>query len=173
MKNSFVILAGTAVLLYTWAGASLAQDTNAPPPKPAATAAQSDSSVDMDAQMARMDEHMEKMQALHERMAGATTPEERQQVMTEQRLEMQNCMAMMKPMMHGGGMMGGKGGGMMGGKGGGMMGQEGSPADADAHMKMMQARMDMMQKRMDMMHMMMQSMLDQQNMMNGPKGKRL
>jgi hypothetical protein len=165
MKNSFVVLAGTAVLFYTWAGASLAQDTNAPPPKPAATAAQSDSSVDMDAQMARMDEHMEKMQALHERMAGAATPEERQQVMAEQRQEMQNCMAMMKPMMHGGG--------MMGGKGGGMMGQEGSPADADARMKMMQGRMDMMQKRMDMMHVMMQSMLDQQNMMTGSKGKGL
>lgn len=162
MKNSFLVLAGTAVLLYTWAGASLAQDTKAPPPKPAATAAQSDSSVDMDAHMARMDEHMEKMQALHERMAGATTPEERQQVMAEQRQEMQNCMAMMKPMMHGGG--------MMGGKGGGMMGQKGSPADADAHMQMMQVRMDVIQKRMDMMHVMMQSMLDQQNMMTGPKG---
>lgn len=156
MKNSFVVLVGTAVLFYTWAGASLAQDTKTPPPKPAATAAQSDSSVDMSGQMARMDEHMEKMQALHERMASAATPEERQQVMDEQRQEMQRCMAMMKPMMHGGG--------MMGGKGGGMMGQKGSPADADAHMKMMQQRMDMMQKRMDMMHLMMQSMLDQQDM---------
>lgn len=162
MKNSFVVLAGTAVLLYTWAGASLAQDTKAPPPKPAAMAAQSDSSVDMDARMARMDEHMEKMQALHERMASAPTPEEREQLMDEQRQEMQNCMAMMKPMMHGGG--------MMDGKGGGMMGQKGSPADADAHMQMMQVRMDVMQKRMDVMHVMMQSMLDQQNMMTGPKG---
>ena len=162
MKNSFVVLAGTAVLFYTWAGASLAQDTKAPPPKSAATAAQSESSVDMSAQMARMDEHMEKMQALHERMASATTPEERQRVMDEQRQEMHNCMAMMKPMMHGGG--------MMGGKGGGMMGQKDSPADANAHMQTMQVRMDMMQKRMDMMHLMMQSMLDQQNMTTGPKG---
>lgn len=87
----------------------------------------------------------------------------------EQRQEMQNCMTMMKPMMHGGGMMGQKGGGMMGGTGGGMMGQKGSPADADAHMKMMQERMDMMQKRMDMMHVMMQSMLDQQDMMTRPQ----
>jgi len=153
MKNSLVILVGTAVLLYSWAGASLAQDTQAPPPKPSATAAQSDSPMDMSGQMARMDEHMEKMQALHERMASATTPEQRQQVMDEQRQEMQRCMTMMKPMMHGGG----------------MMGQKGSPADADAHMEMMQERMEMMQKRLDMMHLMMQSMLDQQDMMTRPQ----
>ena len=161
MKSSLAFLAGTAVLLYSWAGASLAQDTQAPPPRPTATAAQADPPMDMSGQMARMDEHMEKMQALHERMASATSPEERQQVMDEQRQEMQRCMAMMKPMMHGGS--------MMGGKGGGMMGQKGSPADADAHMKMMQERMDMMQKRMDMMQLMMQSMLDQQDMMTRPQ----
>ena len=35
------------MLFYTWAGPSLAQDTKAPPPKPAVPAAQSDPSMDM------------------------------------------------------------------------------------------------------------------------------
>ena len=56
--------------------------------------------------MGQMDEHMKKMQALHEKMASATTPEERQKVMDEQRKEMQSGMGMMNQMMQGGGMMG-------------------------------------------------------------------
>jgi hypothetical protein len=39
--------------------------------------------------MARMDEHMKKMQALHDRMMSAATPEERQSAMQEARKEMQ------------------------------------------------------------------------------------
>jgi hypothetical protein len=108
----------------------------------------------MGGQMDRMDEQMRKMQSLHDRMMGATTPEERQKVMDEQRKEMQGCMAMMTPMM--------QGGGMMGGMGSGTMGQKGKPADANTQMQMMQ-------KRMDMMQMMMQTMMDQQGMMAGPK----
>jgi len=160
MKNSSALMFGTAVLFCTWAGASLAQDAKAPPPKPAAAAAQSDPSMDMSSRMARMDEHMKKMQALHEKVASAATPEERQRAMAEQRQEMQRCMDMMKPMVHGGG--------MMDGKGGGMMDQKTPPADARTHMKMMQEHMDMMQKRLDMMQLMMQSMMDQQDMMNSP-----
>jgi hypothetical protein len=85
----------------------------------------------------------------------ATTPEERQKVMDEQRQEMHGSMAMMNQMM--------QGGAMMGGMGSGMMGQQGKPADAAAQMQMMQ-------KRMDMMQMMMQTMMDQQGMMSGPRG---
>jgi hypothetical protein len=108
----------------------------------------------MGSQMGQMDEHMKKMQALHEKMVSAASPEQRQKLMDEQRSEMQACMAMMTPMM--------QGGGMMGGMGGGTMGQQGKPADT-------QMQMQMMQKRMDMMQMMMQSMMDQQGMMAGPK----
>ncbi len=75
-------------------------------------------------------------------------------MMDEQRKEMQGGMAMMSPMM--------QGGGMMGGMGSGTMGQKGKPADANAQMQMMQ-------KRMDMMQMMMQTMMDQQGMMGGPR----
>jgi hypothetical protein len=90
-----------------------------------------------------MDEHMKKMQALHERMMGAATPEEHQKAMEEARKEMQESMALMKPMMHGGGKMGG-----------GMMGGKGKFGDAQDQMQMMGKRMDMMQMMMDQQGMM-------------------
>jgi len=152
MKRSLAVVVGTAVLLA--AGMPLAQDAKAPASNPGATAAQSGSSMPMGGPMGQMDEHMKKMQALHDKMTSAATPEERQKVMDEQRKEMQSGMAMMNQMM--------PGGGMMGNMGGGMMGQKGKPADATPQMQMMQ-------KRMDMMQMMMQSMMDQQGMMAGPK----
>ncbi len=102
--------------------------------------------------MGQMDEHMKKMQTLHDKMMSATTSEERQKVMAESRKEMQESMTMMQPMMQGGATMGG-----------GMMGQKGSSADANAQMQMMG-------KRMDMMQMMMQTMMDQQGAMAMPKG---
>jgi len=153
MKNSLAIAVGTAALLA--AGMPLAQGVKAPASNPNATATQSGSSMNMTSQMGQMDEHMKKMQALHDRMTNATTPEERQKVMDEQRQEMQAGMGMMNQMM--------QGGGMMGGMGGGMMGQKGKPADATSQMQMMQ-------KRMDMMQIMMQTMMDQQGMTAGPKG---
>ena len=103
--------------------------------------------------MGQMDEHMKKMQALHDRMMSATTPEERRSVMDEQRREMQAGMAMMNQM---------QGRGMKGAMDAGMMDQKGKPADANAQMQMMQ-------KRMDMMQMMMQTMMDQQGMMSSPR----
>ena len=103
--------------------------------------------------MAQMDEHMKKMQALHDKMMGAPTPEDRQKAADEARKEMQEGMAMMQPMMQGGGMMGD----------GGMMAQKGKPADTNAQMQMMG-------KRMDMMQMMMQMMMDEQGMMTASKG---
>ena len=152
MKKSLAVAVGTVFLLA--AGMPLAQDAKAPPPKPSAMAPQSGSSMGMGSPMGQMDEHIKKMQALHEQMASATTPEERQKVMDEQRQEMQAGMGMMNQMM--------QGGGMMGGRGGGMMGQTGKPAGATS-------QMEMMQKRMDMMQMMMQTMMDQQGMMGGPR----
>ena len=131
----------------------LAQDAKAPASNPSATATQSGSSMNMSSQR-EMDEHMRKMKALHEKMTSATTPEERQKVMDEQRQEMHAGMGMMNQMMHGGA--------KTDGMGAGMMGQKGEPADAASQMQMMQ-------KRMDMMQMMMQTMMDQPGMMAGPR----
>jgi hypothetical protein len=152
MKKSLAIAVGTVVLLA--AGMPMAQDAKAPASKSNATAMQPGPSMTMSSQMGQMDEHMKKMQALHDRMTSAITPEERQKVMDEQRKEMQAGMGMMNQM---------QGGAMMGGMGPGTMAQKGKPADANAQMQMMQ-------KRMDMMQMMMQTMMDQQGMMAGPKG---
>ena len=152
MKKSLAIVVGTTVLLT--AGLPLAQEVKAPASNPGAAATQSGSPMAMGSQMGQMDEHMKKMQALHDKMMSAGTPEERQKVMDEQRKELQSGMAMMNQMM--------PGGGMMGSTGGGMMGQKGKPADATSQMQMMQ-------KRMDMMQMMMQTMMDQQGMMAGPR----
>jgi hypothetical protein len=85
--------------------------------------------------MARMDEHMKAMRTMHDRMARAKTPEERNALMAEHHKLMQEGMAMM------GGM-----GGMMGK----MQGPGGDPA----------ARQQMMEKRMEMMQSMMQMMMD-------------
>ena len=99
----------------------------------------------------QMDEHMKRMQTLHDRMMNAATPEERQNAMQEARKEMQDSMAMMKPMMHGGAMMGS-----------GMMAQKGKPTAGNPQMQMLE-------KRVDMMQMMMQMMMDQQGMTAPPK----
>jgi hypothetical protein len=134
MKKSLAMAVGTVVLLAS--GMPLAQDAKTAGSKPAVTAMQSGSPMAMDGQMGKMDEHTKTMQALHDGMLRATTPEERQKVMDEQRKEMQAGMAMMHPMM--------QGGATMGGMGGGMTGQKGKPADANAQMQMMPKRMDMM-----------------------------
>src|SRR5213594_2303210 len=114
MKKSLVWVIGAAIL---FSGAvALAQDAKAPAPGGKAAA---NPSMPM---MTQMDEHMKKMQALHDKMMGAATPEERQKAMEEARKEMQESMAMMQ------------GGGMMGG---GMMGGKGKSGDAQAQMQMM------------------------------------
>src|SRR6185295_6209130 len=134
MKRSLAFGLGAAVL---FAGAvALAQDSKVPAASGKAAAAPS---MPM---MAQMDEHMKKMQALHDQVMGAATHDERQKAMEAARKEMQAGMTMMKPMMQGGGMMSG---GMMGG---GMMGQKGKSGDAQVEMQMMGKRMDMMQMMM-------------------------
>lgn len=152
MKRSFAVAVGAVALLA--AGTPLAQDTKPPTSQPGAATTQSGLSMSMGSQMGQMDEHMRKMRALHDKLMGATTPEERQEAMEEQRREMQSGMAMMNQMM--------PGGAMTGDMGRGMMGPQGEPADANA-------KMQMMQKRMDMMQMMMQTMLDQEGMMAGAR----
>ena len=152
MKKSVAIAIGSALVLA--AGMPLAQDAKAPASNPKATAAQSPSTMNTSSQIRQMDERMKTMQALHDRTMSATTPEERQKVMDEQRKEMQGSMAMMNQMM--------QGGAKMGGMGAGMTGQAGKPADASVQLQMMQ-------KRMDMMQMMMQTMQDQQGMMADPR----
>lgn len=93
-------------------------------------------------QMAAMDSQMKVMRAMHEKMATAKTPEERNALMAEHMKTMQDGMAMMN-------MMGGAG---MGGMGG-MQGQK--PMQGN-----MNERQQMMEKRMDMMGTMMQMMMD-------------
>lgn len=128
----FTLLAGTAgaVEEHHPADAKPAVTATSKPGKPAAQAGM---------QMQQMDQMMEKMQDMHDRMIAAKTPEERQKLMDEHRMLMQDGMAMMKGM-------GGKGSSMMNGAGAGgmMMGP------------------DAMEKRMDMMQMMMEMMMDRE-----------
>ena len=91
--------------------------------------------------MAKMDEHMKAMQAMHEKMMAAKTPEERQALMDEHMNLMQDGMGMMQQM----------GAGMQGM--GGMQGGKCMPTN-------MAERHQMMEKRMQMMESMMQMMLD-------------
>ena len=150
MRNSVAVAVCTVFLLTP--GMASAQDAKPSTPSAARASTQSGSAMSMDSRMSQMEQHMQRMQALHERMTNASTPEERQKVMEEQRNEMQSGMAMMNQTM--------QGGGMMGGAGSGMMAHKGEPADVNA-------QMEMMHKRMDMMQMMMQTMMDQQGGMAG------
>lgn len=121
-------------------GVSSARDSEAPAATPAAQAM---CCMDSSAHMGQMDAHMKRMQALREQRASATTPEDRQRLIDDQRREMQQGMAMMQAMPHGGS--------MMGGAGMGTMGQKGTPADQKTQMQMMEKRMDMMQTMMQVM----------------------
>jgi hypothetical protein len=85
--------------------------------------------------MSKMDAHMKAMSEMHDKMARARTPEERNALMTEHMKLMQDGMAMM------GGM-----GGM-----GGMKGMPGMGGDMPGHQQMMEKRMEMMQSMMQMM----------------------
>jgi hypothetical protein len=127
-----------AIAAVIAAGIASGQDSASNPAKPGAQPA---CCMDSKAQMGQMDAHMKQMQALHEKVASATTAEERQRIMDEQRQEMQQGMAMMQPMQHGGSP--GSGAGMK------MMDHNGKPADQAARMQMMEKRMDMMQTMMD------------------------
>jgi hypothetical protein len=81
--------------------------------------------------MSKMDAHMKAMREMHDKMARARTPEERNALMADHMKLMQDGMAMM----------GGMGPGGMHGMGGDMAG----------HQQMMEKRMEMMQSMMQMM----------------------
>ena len=108
--------------------------------------------------MVRMDEQMKTMQAMHDKMTRAGTPEQRSVLMAEHTKVMQDGMSMMGSMGPDG-MMGKGGMGAMGvGKGGmpGMQGMQGKgPMEGDMGM-----HYQMMDKRMQMMQSMMQLMMD-------------
>ena len=151
MRNSLAIASGALFLL---AGSTLlAQPAKAPASSSSIAPAPYGSRMTMPMQMEQMDEHMAKMHTLHEKMASASTPEERQSVMEDQRQEMQRGMAMMHDM-H-------QGASPMAGPGMGKSGQMGAPSDP-------KERLQMMEKRLDMMQMMMQTMMDRQGMTVGP-----
>ena len=83
--------------------------------------------------MSKMDAQMKKMREMHEKMAAAKTPEERNKLMAEHMKTMQDGMQMM--------------GGMGGMAGTGM----GDTKDMPAHHQMMDKRMAMMESMMQMM----------------------
>jgi len=87
--------------------------------------------------MAKMDAHMKTMQAMHEKMMNAKTPEERSPLMAEHMKTMQEGMAMMD--------------GMSGAGMGGMQGMQGMTGNMGARHQMMEKRMEMMQGMMKMM----------------------
>ena len=93
------------------------------------------------AAMAKMDEHMKAMQAMHEKMLAAKTTAERQALMDEHMKLMQDGMGMMQQM------------------GAGMQGMGGMQAGKSMPVNMAE-RQQMMEKRMQMMESMMQMMLD-------------
>ena len=100
--------------------------------------------------MAAMDTQMKTMQAMHDKMMAAKTPEERNALMGEHLKTMQDSMRMMNGTADGmGGMMGDRMGGMKSDMKGGLK-------------SAMAARQQMMEKRLDMMQAMMQMMMDRQ-----------
>ncbi|ASJ73364.1 hypothetical protein [Granulosicoccus antarcticus] len=99
-----------------------------------------------DAQLARMDEQMTVMQAMHDKMMEARTPEERSAMMAEHKKVMQNSMTMMGEM----------GSGDMMDKGDmkdkpDMQDKDPMHGDMGNHHKIMEKRMQMMQSMMQMM----------------------
>jgi hypothetical protein len=106
-----------------------------PAPRPAAGSASTPGAMGMrgmaSPDMARMESQMKAMQQMHDKMAAAKTPEERNALMAEHMKTMQDGMNMMNGM-----------------SGGGMGGMQG---DAATRQRMMEMRMDMMQSMMQMM----------------------
>ena len=121
-----------AVALVT---ASALTACNTAPAMPMGTA--SANSMARPDQMGKMDAQMKMMQAMHEKMMNAKTPEERSKLMAEHMKAMQDGMAMMD--------------GMSGAGMGGMKGMQGMQGDMGAHHQMMEKRMEMMQAMMKMM----------------------
>ena len=131
MKSIRTFTAACVVLTAVSAGAQTSPATGgAKPPSMPAHAASMPGGNPAD-RMALMDKQMQSIREMHDKLARARTPEERQALMTDQ----------MKLMQDGMNMMGGMGPGAMG-------------------MGSMANRQQMMEKRMEMMQSMMQMMMD-------------
>lgn len=147
MTNYYKSLIGLCIVAASLAASAQSADEHKghhPAGTPDAPAmAQKPKAGGMDAgSMGMMQEqHMKAMQAMHEKMVAAKTPEERQALMTEHMKLMQDGMAMMKQMS------------------GGKPGMGGMAADKTKGAGQMD-RQKMMEKRMDMMESMMQMMMD-------------
>ena len=127
--------------------ATLLAACNTAPTTPMGTAS-ADSMAPPD-RMAKMDAQMQAMQAIHEKMKNAKTPQERGKLMAEHMKAMQDGMAMMGDM---------PSAGMDN-----MKGMQGMTGDMGTHHTMMS-------KRMAMMQMMMQMMMDRESA-DMPMGK--
>ena len=121
------------VFALTTAGALVACGTTPAPAMGSAPA----SKMAAPETMAKMDEQMHTMRAMHEKMMGAKTPEERRKLMPDRMKAMQGGMEMMR--------------GMSDATGGGMKGMHATGGDKDAHHKTMAKHMEMMQTMMSMM----------------------
>ena len=117
------------------AGTLIACNTTPSTPMPMAMAA-SPGTAPPD-HLAHMDTQTKAMQAMHEKMMAAKTPEERNSLMAEHMKSMQDGMKMMEGMAKPG---------MAG-----MQGMAGMSAEMSAHHAMMEKRMAMMQTMMKMM----------------------
>ncbi|CDS52743.1 hypothetical protein [Polaromonas sp. CG9_12] len=113
-------LAMAAIGAPTWAASHAQPDPHHPAGSAAAPKA-----------MSRMDDQMKVMQAMHDKMMAAKTPEERSALMAEHIKTMQDGMSMMNGMSQGG--------------------MAGMPGDAVTRNQMMEKRMEMMESMMQMM----------------------
>lgn len=98
IRNTLMALGMTAVALGAWAQKADEHKDHHPAGAnpPAATAPARPASA---VGMTGMDPHMKAMQAMHEKMMAAKTPEARQALMAEHMKLMQDGMAMMESMM--------------------------------------------------------------------------
>ncbi len=136
----------------------------APTTNPTPTGNMAMPTADPSAKSDRMDKQLDAMQAMHDKMQAATTPEQRNALMSDHMKVMQDGMTMMSEM-GADGMPGKSGMAAMGGmKNKDAMGadmgrmpemQDKEPMDSD-----MAAHREMMEKRMQMMQSMMQMMMD-------------
>ena len=136
LKTTLAVAAAT-IAMSTWAASDAQHDSHHPASTATVQIAQAAAAPGMGmgkggmAAMPGQADQMKAMQAMHDKMMAAKTPEERNALMTEQ----------MKLMQDGMGMMGRMGPGAMTGK----------PGDMAARQGMLEQRMDMMQSMMQMM----------------------
>ena len=124
-------------LVISVASTLIACNTAPPMPMPMPVAMAAKSASAPPDHVAHMDTQIKSMQAMHEKMMAAKTPEERNALMAEHMKSMQDGMKMMEGMAKPG---------MAG-----MKGMSGMSAEMSAHQAMMEKRMAMMQTMMKMM----------------------